>query len=109
MTTLRLDKNNNIVVEGDMCIIDGADALVQDIKTMIALQPKEYIYNTTKGVDWIKYLQSGDTAELLNNIENEVYSDTRVKECQINTNKNNGSLILNINTVSNEEVIVNVE
>lgn len=109
MTTLKLDKNNNMIVEGDICVIDGIDALAQDIKTMITLQPKEYIYNTTKGVDWVKYLQSGDAAELLNNIENEVYSDRRVKECQIDTNKSNGTLILNINTTSNEEVIVNVD
>lgn len=109
MTTLKLDKNNNIIVEGDICVIDGVGALAQDIKTMITLQPKEYIYNTTKGVDWVKYLQSGDVAELLNNIENEVYSDSRVKECQIDTNKSNGTLILNINTTSNEEVIVNVD
>lgn len=109
MTTLKLDKNNNMIVEGDICVIDGSDALAQDIKTMITLQPKEYIYNTAKGVDWVKYLQSGDAAELLNNIENEVYSNKRVKECQIDTNKNNGSLILNINTTSNEEVIVNVD
>lgn len=109
MTTLKLDKNNNMIVEGDICVIDDVDALAQDIKTMITLQPKEYIYNITKGVDWVKYLQSGDAAELLNNIENEVYSDRRVKECQIDTNKSNGTLILNINTTSNEEVIVNVD
>ena len=108
MTTLKLDKNNNLVVDGNISVINGLKALAQDIKTIISLQPSEYIYNIDKGVDWIKYLKENDILLLLSNIEQQIYTDTRVNVVNIDINKDNGTLILKINTTANEEVIVNV-
>lgn len=106
MRTLKLDKNNNLDIAGEIGVLSGTDALAQDIKTMITLQVKEYAYNTTKGVDWIAFLQQGDTQKLLSEIEQQIYSDSRVASCTIETVTEDGTLIFNITT--NEGETVNV-
>lgn len=108
MTSLRLDNNNNLVVNGDVATINNIDALAQDVKSIVMLHKMEYIYNTNKGVDWLKFLQENDTSLLLSEIESQLYEDSRIKSVSISASSSDGVLDLKINTTSNEEVIVNV-
>lgn len=108
MTSFELDKNNNLVVEGYIGIVDNNEALEQDIKNIIMLQKKEYIYDINKGVDWIQFIQTKDAALLLNNIETQIYKDKRVKSVIIEASKSDNNFILIIKTTANDEVIINV-
>lgn len=106
MKTLEIDKNNNLVIEGDMGVLDGTDALAQDVKTMISLQIKEYAYNTNKGIDWIAFLQTNDLQKLLSELEQQIYSDSRVASVVISTSQEGNGLIFTINTTEGETINV---
>lgn len=104
-----LDSNNNLVVNGDIEVLDDLDALSQDVKSMILLQVKEYIYDLNKGVDWWAFLQEGDLAKLLNEIETQIYNDSRVASVIINNSiDENNALVLEITTTEGQQVSVNV-
>lgn len=108
MKSLELDKDNNLVVEGYIGIVDNNDALAQDIRNIVLLQKNEYIYNTNKGVDWLEFLRTNDAQTLLHNIEEQIYSDSRVKSVTISTSKSKNILNIIITNTANEEVVVNV-
>ena len=100
MKSLELDKDNNLVIEGYIGILDNNAALAQDIRNIALLQKNEYIYNINKGVDWLEFLRTHDVQTLLHNIEEQIYSDSRVKSVIISASKSKN--ILNIIT----EVII---
>lgn len=108
MKSLELDKDNNLVVEGYIGVVDNNVALAQDIRNIVLLQKNEYIYNTNKGVDWLEFLRTHDVQTLLHNIEEQVYSDSRVKSVTISASKSKNILDITIINTANEEVIVNV-
>lgn len=57
MRTLKLDENNNLVVERNgIVLIDGIDACAQDTKTRIGIVKGEDPYDTDKGADYYNEL-----------------------------------------------------
>lgn len=108
MKSLELDKDNNLVVEGYIGIVDNNTALAQDIRNIVLLQKNEYIYNTNKGVDWLEFLRINDAQTLLHNIEEQIYSDSRVKSVTISASKSKNILNIIITNTANEEVVINV-
>ena len=52
MQTLRLDKNNNLILGNSFDTLDGAEAIKQDIKTLLLMWITEYPFNINKGLNW---------------------------------------------------------
>lgn len=53
MQTVRLDENNNIVIyQGNIQVIDGVNALAQDIKTQVGLCARENPFDLNEGIDY---------------------------------------------------------
>lgn len=53
MQTVKLDINNNLVVEqGNLSVIDGQIALAQDVKTRTGLYRGENRFDTSEGIDY---------------------------------------------------------
>lgn len=108
MISFALDAKNNLIIENDIATVNGIEALAQDIKTMITLHLKEYIYDTSLGVDWMYFVKYGDTQSLLAEIEQQIYRDGRVMSCVIDAAKDSAGLVITVTTRGGEEVVVNV-
>lgn len=53
MKSLALDENNNLVVKnGNLVIIDGIQALAQNIRTRIGMCARENPFNLNEGIDY---------------------------------------------------------
>lgn len=53
MQTLQVDQNNNLVLyQGSLQVIDGVNALAQDVKTQVGLCTRENPFNLEEGIDY---------------------------------------------------------
>ena len=53
MTSLQIDDNNNLVIEGKtMTVVSGITACAQDVRTRIGLCRREDPYDIDRGIDY---------------------------------------------------------
>lgn len=54
-STIKTDENNDFFIDsqGNFVILDGIDAVLQDVRAETLLRTGEDIYNTNKGVDYL--------------------------------------------------------
>lgn len=101
MITLKLDKDNNLVVGSEILILEGNDALIQDIRNRLGMFLGEYPFDTTLGVDYIGLFSANNQKEIQNAIIQEVKKDNRVSEAYIEELKNeNGRLTIGLKVIS---------
>jgi hypothetical protein len=86
MKTLKLDKNNNLIIsQKNINVIDGIDACSQDCINRLGLIQGENPYNIDEGIDYF-----GEILGIIGN--NEYYKDVftnRIKENEEITEVNN--------------------
>ena len=63
MKSLMLDSNNNLVVSSELMIVEGIEALKQDINNRLKMIQGENIFNLKDGVPYFEVMQN-------NNIQN---------------------------------------
>lgn len=107
--SFKLDSNNNIINNGNFIMVSDKDVLVQDIKTLLYMYKGEYPYNTSKGIDYITYLQNNDETGLLAAMQQRILEDTRVTNVTFETDENNGILKIVLTITSGEEVSFELE
>lgn len=109
MTTFKLDKNNNLCFESEFELLNGADALIQDIRNMLLMFKGEYPFDSDTGLDYygIMSKQSKENIETL--ILNRIRQDERVKSIKnIETTAKNGELSLSMQILTSWGELVNV-
>ena len=74
-----LDVKNNIVFSTDFKLVSGADALTQDIKNVLQVFKGEYVFDSSKGIDYYDLASKNNYANIQNAIINRVMSDGRVQ------------------------------
>lgn len=53
MQTVGLDENNNLIIlQGNLTIKSGVNALAQDVKTRVGLYRGENLFDITEGIDY---------------------------------------------------------
>lgn len=109
MTTLKLDKDNNLVVGSEMLTLEGNDALIQDIRNRLGMFLGEYPFDITLGVDYIGLFSANNQKEIQNAIIQEIKKDNRVSEAYIEDLKNeNGRLTIGLKVISQSGDTLNV-
>ncbi len=109
MITLRLDSHNNIIAGESFLILQGNEALRQDIRTRLGMFIGEYPFNTTQGVDYIGLLQDNNRDDIKNAIIAEIKKDSRVAQVNITKAKVvSGTLELNIQITNTLGEIIDV-
>lgn len=106
MQTLCLDENNNILVtQGNITVIDKADALAQDVKTRIGLCFGENPFNLLEGIDFDNQFlgkKAGQTyykQALRNRILEHPHDINQIESVDFSSKNDKISLTINIDSV----------
>ena len=102
--SFQLDSKNNIINNSNIITVSDKDALVQDIKTLLYMYKGEYPYNTSKGIDYIAYLQNDDETGLLAAMQQRILEDSRVSNVTFETSKESNNLKIVLTITGGEEV-----
>lgn len=97
MKTLKLDKNNNLVFDYNLRLVDEQDAIKQDIKNLLLMFYTEYPFNILKGINWYEVCSFNDKNSIKNIVSERILQDKRVKSIEsIDIEIKQGSLRLDI-------------
>lgn len=109
MKTFKLDDKNNLVVNSDIVLCEGDEALLQDINTKLRLIKGEYPFNINYGLDYFNLIQNNNRAVITETIIKELESDSRISQAIIDKiSTSNNTLILNIKIITIEGRVLNV-
>lgn len=78
MQTLRLDKNNNLIFSNSFDTIDGAEAIKQDIKTLLLMWITEYPFNINKGLNWYELSTYNNKNDIIIAVKERLLQDKRI-------------------------------
>lgn len=78
MKTLKLDSNNNIVFGTDFALLEGKEALAQDIRNLLLMWQGEFPFDTEKGIAYYDLLSRRDVGLIENTIRERISEDSRV-------------------------------
>lgn len=108
MTTLKIDKNNNLEFSNDFQTIDSKEAIKQDIKTLLLMWLTEYPFNINEGLNWYQLSTYNNKNDIIIAVKDRILQDKRilnVNSIEVYFNNN----ILSIETeLETTEGIVNV-
>lgn len=109
MKTFKLDKNNNLCFESNFELLDGADALIQDVRNLLLMFKGEYPFNTELGLDYYGMLSNQSKESIESAILERIKQDERVKSIRnIETSAKNGNLDLSMQILTTWGELVNV-
>ena len=78
MQTLRLDKNNNLIFGNSFDTLDGAEAIKQDIKTLLLMWITEYPFNINKGLNWYELSTYNNKNDIIVAVKERLLQDKRI-------------------------------
>ena len=78
MQTLRLDKNNNLIFGNNFDTLDGAEAIKQDIKTLLLMWITEYPFNINKGLNWYELSTYNNKNDIIQKVKERLLQDKRI-------------------------------
>lgn len=78
MQTLRLDKNNNLIFGNNFDTIDGAEAIKQDVKTLLLMWVTEYPFNINKGLNWYQLSTYNNKNDIIQKVKERLLQDKRI-------------------------------
>ena len=99
MKSIMLDEKNNIKIYGNIETVNGINSVIQDCKTRLSMTNLENPFNLEEGIDYLDYLQRQDTNGMLIQIMKRIREDKRITNLNIDMNKENGKLKINIETI----------
>lgn len=108
MTTLKIDKNNNLEFSNDFQTIDSTEAIKQDIKTLLLMWLTEYPFNINEGLNWYQLSTYNNKNDIIIAVKDRILQDKRilnVNSIEVYFNNNILSIEAELETI---EGIVNV-
>lgn len=78
MQTLKLDKNNNLIFGNNFDTLDGAEAIKQDIKTLLLMWITEYPFNINKGLNWYELSTYNNKNDIIQKVKERLLQDKRI-------------------------------
>lgn len=96
MKSLMLDSNNNLVVSSELIIVEGIEALKQDINNRLKMIKGENIFNLEDGVPYFEVMQNNNIQNLKNIILQELKEDKRIRSIEVMDFKVNNNQNLNV-------------
>lgn len=96
MKSLMLDSNNNLVVSSELMIVEGIEALKQDINNRLKMIQGENIFNLKDGVPYFEVMQNNNIQNLKNIILQELKEDKRIRSIEVMDFKVNNNQNLNV-------------
>ena len=78
MTTLKIDKNNNLEFSNDFQTIDSTEAIKQDIKTLLLMWLTEYPFNINKGLNWYQLSTYNNKNDIIIAVKDRILQDKRI-------------------------------
>lgn len=78
MTTLKIDKNNNLEFSNDLQTIDSTEAIKQDIKTLLLMWLTEYPFNINKGLNWYQLSTYNNKNDIIIAVKDRILQDKRI-------------------------------
>lgn len=109
MQTFLLDKNNNLVVSGNILLANGNQAILQDVNTKLRLIKGEYPFNIEEGLNYFNLIQSNNRDNIKNTIVNTIQNDSRISQTIVeNIIIKDNTLKLDIRIITSDGSILNV-
>lgn len=106
MTTLELDKQNNIKFDSNFLTLSGKDAIIQDIKTLLLMFKTEYPFDLEMGLDWYKVANSNNREYISRSVRERILEDSRIYSIEVlNVNFINGRLNIELQLDTTEGII----
>lgn len=78
MQTLKLDKNNNLIFGNNFDTLDGAEAIKQDVKTLLLMWITEYPFNVNKGLNWYQLSTYNNKNDIIQKVKERLLQDKRI-------------------------------
>ena len=78
MTTLKIDKNNNLEFSNDLQTIDSTEAIKQDIKTLLLMWLTEYPFNISEGLNWYQLSTYNNKNDIIIAVKDRILQDKRI-------------------------------
>lgn len=78
MQTLRLDKNNNLMFGNSFDTLSGAEAIKQDIKTLLLMWLTEYPFNINEGLNWYQLSTYNNKNDIIIAVKDRILQDKRI-------------------------------
>ncbi|MDD5786037.1 hypothetical protein [Campylobacter lanienae] len=78
MTTLKIDKNNNLEFSNDFQTIDSKEAIKQDIKTLLLMWLTEYPFNINQGLNWYQLSTYNNKNDIIIAVKDRILQDKRI-------------------------------
>lgn len=78
MTTLKIDKNNNLEFSNDFQTIDSTEAIKQDIKTLLLMWLTEYPFNINQGLNWYQLSTYNNKNDIIIAVKDRILQDKRI-------------------------------
>lgn len=78
MTTLKIDKNNNLEFSNDFQTIDSKEAIKQDIKTLLLMWLTEYPFNINEGLNWYQLSTYNNKNDIIIAVKDRILQDKRI-------------------------------
>lgn len=103
MTTLKIDKNNNLEFSNDFQTIDSKEAIKQDIKTLLLMWLTEYPFNINEGLNWYQLSTYNNKNDIIIAVKDRILQDKRI------LNVNSIEVYFNNNILSIEAELETIE
>lgn len=78
MTTLKIDKNNNLEFSNDFQTIDSKEAIKQDIRTLLLMWLTEYPFNINEGLNWYQLSTYNNKNDIIIAVKDRILQDKRI-------------------------------
>lgn len=108
MVSLKLDSKNNLEFGDNLFIVDGIDAIRQDVKNRCLFWRGENPFNTKEGIDYLKILQASNKGLLIASIREEILKDDRIVSSDVEILDKSGKLEIQLNIKTKKGEIINV-
>ena len=103
MTTLKIDKNNNLEFSNDFQTINSKEAIKQDIKTLLLMWLTEYPFNINQGLNWYQLSTYNNKNDIIIAVKDRILQDKRI------LNVNSIEVYFNNNILSIEAELETIE
>lgn len=106
MTSLKLDKNNNIVFQNNFLTISDGDAIIQDVKNALLMFQSEYPFDLTMGIPWYKLATYNNSNVIKNVVKERILEDNRIKSVNnLNVFFENGKMQISVELITDLGII----
>lgn len=106
MTSLKLDKNNNIIFQNNFLTISDQDAIIQDVKNLLLMFQTEYPFDLTMGIPWYELATYNNSNVVKNTIKERILEDNRIQSVNnLNVFFENGKMQISAELITDLGVI----